>query len=73
MIRCDRTAAWAALKGHFEAHGRDLDLPILGIATALVGKGKGDTTAFDALRSQDYVALAGLIPRDGLLVEEDRS
>jgi glucose-6-phosphate isomerase len=25
-IRCDRTEAWAALRGHFEAHGRDLDL-----------------------------------------------
>jgi glucose-6-phosphate isomerase len=24
--RCDRTAAWAALQGHFQAHGRDLDL-----------------------------------------------
>ncbi len=24
--RCDRTAAWSALQGHFEAHGRDLDL-----------------------------------------------
>ena len=24
--RCDRTAAWAALTGHFEAHGRDFDL-----------------------------------------------
>ena len=24
--RCDQTAAWAALQGHFEAHGRDLDL-----------------------------------------------
>jgi glucose-6-phosphate isomerase len=24
--RCDRTEAWAALGGHFEAHGRDLDL-----------------------------------------------
>ena len=24
--RCDRTAAWAALSGHFQAHGRDLDL-----------------------------------------------
>ncbi|MCE9658725.1 MAG: glucose-6-phosphate isomerase [Burkholderiales bacterium] len=24
--RCDATAAWAALGGHFEAHGRDLDL-----------------------------------------------
>ena len=24
--RCDRTAAWAALAGHFEAHGRGLDL-----------------------------------------------
>ena len=24
--RCDRTAAWAALAGHFEAHGRDFDL-----------------------------------------------
>ncbi len=26
MKRCDSTAAWAALQGHFEAHGRDLDL-----------------------------------------------
>jgi glucose-6-phosphate isomerase len=26
MIRCDATRAWSALKGHFEAHGRDLDL-----------------------------------------------
>jgi glucose-6-phosphate isomerase len=25
-LRCDRTEAWAALRGHFEAHGRDLDL-----------------------------------------------
>ena len=25
-LRCDRTEAWAALKGHYEAHGRDLDL-----------------------------------------------
>ena len=24
--RCDQTAAWAALQGHFEAHGRSLDL-----------------------------------------------
>ena len=24
--RCDRTAAWAALAGHYEAHGRELDL-----------------------------------------------
>ncbi len=24
--RCDQTDAWAALKGHFEAHGRDFDL-----------------------------------------------
>ena len=24
--RCDHTVAWAALQGHFEAHGRDLDL-----------------------------------------------
>jgi len=24
--RCDATAAWAALGGHFEAHGRDFDL-----------------------------------------------
>jgi glucose-6-phosphate isomerase len=24
--RCDRTRAWAALRGHFEAHGRCLDL-----------------------------------------------
>jgi len=26
MIRCDRTAAWAALDGHYQAHGRDFDL-----------------------------------------------
>ncbi len=25
-MRCDQTAAWAALKGHFEAHGRAFDL-----------------------------------------------
>ncbi len=25
-MRCDRTEAWAALAGHFEAHGRDFDL-----------------------------------------------
>jgi len=24
--RCDRTVAWSALRGHYEAHGRDLDL-----------------------------------------------
>ena len=24
--RCDRTVAWTALSGHYEAHGRDLDL-----------------------------------------------
>ncbi|MFT3819510.1 MAG: glucose-6-phosphate isomerase [Rubrivivax sp.] len=24
--RCDRTKAWGALQGHFEAHGRELDL-----------------------------------------------
>ncbi len=26
MKRCDTTAAWAALKGHFEAHGRSFDM-----------------------------------------------
>jgi glucose-6-phosphate isomerase len=26
FVRCDRTEAWSALRGHFEAHGRDLDL-----------------------------------------------
>jgi glucose-6-phosphate isomerase len=26
MIRCDHTEAWAALAGHYEAHGRELDL-----------------------------------------------
>ena len=26
MNRCDRTVAWRALQGHFEAHGRDFDL-----------------------------------------------
>lgn len=25
-VRCDRTAAWAALAGHFEAYGRAFDL-----------------------------------------------
>ena len=25
-LRCDRVPAWAALKGHYEAHGRDFDL-----------------------------------------------
>ncbi|MEO7336575.1 MAG: glucose-6-phosphate isomerase [Caldimonas sp.] len=25
-LRCDRTEAWAALKGHYEAHGRDFDV-----------------------------------------------
>lgn len=25
-LRCDRTLAWAALRGHYEAHGRDFDL-----------------------------------------------
>ena len=25
-LRCDRTEAWAALQGHYQAHGRDLDL-----------------------------------------------
>ena len=24
--RCDQTRAWAALRGHYEAHGRDFDL-----------------------------------------------
>ena len=26
FTRCDRTPAWGALKGHFEAHGRDFDM-----------------------------------------------
>ena len=25
-VRCDRAQAWAALSGHYQAHGRDLDL-----------------------------------------------
>ncbi|MEO7150283.1 MAG: glucose-6-phosphate isomerase, partial [Burkholderiaceae bacterium] len=25
-LRCDRTLAWAALQGHYHAHGRDFDL-----------------------------------------------
>jgi len=25
-LRCDRTEAWAALKGHYEAHGREFDI-----------------------------------------------
>jgi glucose-6-phosphate isomerase len=26
MTRCDHTPAWAALQGHYQAHGRDLQL-----------------------------------------------
>lgn len=26
FLRCDRTEAWGALRGHYEAHGRDFDL-----------------------------------------------
>jgi glucose-6-phosphate isomerase len=26
FLRCDETPAWAALQGHYEAHGRDFDL-----------------------------------------------
>ena len=26
MKRCDQAAAWAALQGHYQAHGRDFDL-----------------------------------------------
>jgi glucose-6-phosphate isomerase len=26
QLRCDQTEAWAALRGHYEAHGRDFDL-----------------------------------------------
>ncbi|TMH11131.1 MAG: glucose-6-phosphate isomerase, partial [Betaproteobacteria bacterium] len=26
MLRCDETEAWAALRGHYEAHGRGFDL-----------------------------------------------
>ncbi|MDH4289002.1 MAG: glucose-6-phosphate isomerase [Aquincola sp.] len=26
LVRCDQTAAWQALRGHYEAHGRELDL-----------------------------------------------
>jgi glucose-6-phosphate isomerase len=26
LVRCDQTEAWAALAGHYEAHGRDFDL-----------------------------------------------
>ena len=26
MTRCDRTTAWAALQGHYQAHGRDFDV-----------------------------------------------
>ena len=29
FIRCDQAVSWAALQGHFEAHGRDLDLRTL--------------------------------------------
>ncbi len=29
FIRCDQTVAWAALQGHWQAHGRDLDLRTL--------------------------------------------
>ena len=26
FVRCDRSSAWAALQGHYEAHGRSFDL-----------------------------------------------
>ena len=26
MTRCDTTTAWAALQGHYQAHGRSFDL-----------------------------------------------
>ena len=26
FLRCDETPAWAALQGHYQAHGRDFDL-----------------------------------------------
>ena len=26
FTRCDQTEAWAALTGHFEAHGREFDV-----------------------------------------------
>jgi hypothetical protein len=36
--------------GLLARHGRDMDLPVLAIATALVGGGKGETRAFERLR-----------------------
>ncbi|MDL2337190.1 MAG: glucose-6-phosphate isomerase [Pseudomonadota bacterium] len=44
MTRCDRTTAWAALTGHFEAHGRDFDLREAFARDA----GRFDSLSFDA-------------------------
>ncbi|MBY0467583.1 MAG: glucose-6-phosphate isomerase, partial [Burkholderiaceae bacterium] len=44
MIRCDRTAAWAALQGHFQAHGRDFDLRV----AFARDPGRFDTLSFEA-------------------------
>ncbi len=43
-MRCDGTAAWAALAGHFEAHGRDFDL-----RDAFARSTEGDGNRFAAL------------------------
>ena len=44
MIRCDHTVAWAALNGHYQAHGRDLDLREAFARDA----GRHDAFTFDA-------------------------
>jgi glucose-6-phosphate isomerase len=44
MTRCDRTAAWQALRGHFEAHGRAFDLREAFARDA----SRSQTLAFDA-------------------------
>jgi glucose-6-phosphate isomerase len=42
--RCDRTEAWAALRGHYEAHGREFDLR----EAFARDPGRFDTLALDA-------------------------
>ena len=59
--RCDRTRAWVALQGHFEAHGRDFDLR----QAFARDPGRFDALSFNAPEvfadlSKNHIDLAGL-------------
>lgn len=59
--RCDRTTAWVALQGHYEAHGRDFDLR----EAFARDPGRFDTFAFEAPEiradlSKNHIDLATL-------------